>query len=59
MECWEEDGIKRTKAEQLNVSLGTRARGGVDEGKERRKKKKEKRKIETAVWCVSNSQTDQ
>jgi hypothetical protein len=23
MECWEEDGIKPTKAEQLNVSLGT------------------------------------
>jgi hypothetical protein len=23
MECWEEDGIKPRKAEQLNVSLGT------------------------------------
>jgi hypothetical protein len=39
VECWEEDGIKPTKPEQLNVSLGTTSRGGVDEENRRQKKR--------------------
>jgi len=32
---------------------GQEARGGVDEGNEKkREKKKREKKIETAVWCV-------
>lgn len=46
VECWEEDGIKPTKPEQLNVSLGTTSRGGVNEESEREEKK---RKFETVV----------
>jgi len=36
---------------------GQEARGGVDEGNEKKREKREK--IETAVWCVCYSQTDQ
>lgn len=46
VECWEEDGIKPTKPEQLNVSLETTSREGVDEENER------ERKEETRNSCV-------
>jgi hypothetical protein len=38
VECWQEDGIKPTQPEQLNVSLGTTSRGGIDEENEREKR---------------------
>jgi len=63
MECWEEDGIKPTKAEQLNDSLGTTDRGGTDEENEtertkKRAKKKEEKFPNICMVCTL-LQTDQ